>query len=288
MRKNLTGGGFTVSDVKIALKEQGFDMDASLGDWLGSTGLPGFVVQEAKAYRIADDTNGSPRYQLLFTVRNDEPVPGTFYFAYYYTAQNQRPELIAGETIHLAGRHAIQYGTIVSRLPSMYFLAPVLSYNRSTFELQMAPVNHEHIVDAEIIEGVKDIPWEIPSSSSIVVDDLDEGFSTLHEGKKGKGLRVRAKDKEKKDTDQGLPYISYNVLPRGLGLPSEWTRISNGMSYGKYRHTAAYIRKGEGAKKALFSAELPQSGAWDIEIYIPMRTIFTGRKWGRWSGVIID
>jgi ABC-type transport system involved in multi-copper enzyme maturation permease subunit len=277
MRKNLTGGGFTVSDVKIALSEQGYDMDASLGDWLGSTGLPGFVVQEAKAYRIADDTNGSPRYQLLFTVRNDEPVPGTFYFAYYYTAQNQRPELIAGETIHLAGRHAIQYGTIVSRLPSMYFLAPVLSYNRSTFELQMAPVNHEHIVDAEIIEGVKDIPWEIPSSSSIVVDDLDEGFSTLHEGKKGKGLRVRAKDKEKKDTDQGLPYISYNVLPRGLGLPSEWTRISNGMSYGKYRHTAAYIRKGEGAKKALFSAELPQSGAWDIEIYIPMRTIFTGR-----------
>ncbi|MBN1904187.1 MAG: hypothetical protein JW927_03735 [Deltaproteobacteria bacterium] len=289
IRKNHTGGQFSVSDMKTALNEQGYDMDASLGDWLGSTGLAGFVVPEAKAYRVADDANGSPRYQLLFTVRNDEPVPGTFYFAYYYTAQNQRAELISGETIHLAGRHAIQYGTIVSRMPTMFFLAPVLSYNRSTFELKMANFNPDKIVEAEIIEGVRDIPWELPASASIVVDDLDEGFTIVNDKEETKGLRVKAKAKDmSRDLDQGLPYTSYNVLVGGLGLPAEWTRISNGMTYGKYRHTAAYIKRGEGTKKAVFSSELPQSGTWDLEIYIPMRNVFPGKKWGRWHGVVID
>ncbi len=289
VRRNHTGGQFTVSDMKSALKGQGYDMDASLGDWLGSTGLPGFVVQDAKGYRVADDENGSPRYQLLFTVRNDEPVPGAFNFAYYYTAQDQNPELISGETINLAGRHAIQYGTIVSRLPSMYFLAPVLSYNRGTFEFKMENINSDKIVDAEIIEGVRDIPWALPAPSSIVVDDLDEGFTIVNEKEEGKGLRVKAKGKSR-DTklDQGLPYTSSNVLPGGFGLPAEWTRISNGMSYGKYRHTAAFIKKGEGAKKALFSAELPQAGAWDMEIFIPMKNIFPNRKWGTWHGVVTD
>lgn len=289
IRKNHTGGLFTVSDMKSAAKEQGYDMDASLGDWMGSTGLAGFVVPEARSYRIADDANGSPRYQLLFTVRNDEPVPGTFYFAYYYTAENQRSELIAGDTIHLAGRHAIQYGTIVSRMPTMFFLAPVLSYNRSTFELKMANFIPDKIVEAEIIEGVRDIPWELPASASIVVDDLDEGFSIVNDKEETKGLRIKAKEKKKNaDTDQGLPYTSYTVLPRGVGLPNEWTRISNGMSYGKYRHTAAYIKKGEGAKKAVFSVELPQAGSWELEIYIPMKNVFPNRNWGTWHGVVID
>ncbi|NLA74702.1 MAG: hypothetical protein GX846_04415, partial [Deltaproteobacteria bacterium] len=288
IRKNHTGGHFTVSDIKTALTEQGYDMDAYLGDWLGSTGLPGFVVQDAKAYRVADDENGSPRYQLLFTVRNDEPVPGSFSFSYYYTAQNQMPELTAGETIHIAGRHALQYGTIVSRPPSMCFLAPVLALNRETFELKMEPVNPEKIVEAGIIEGVRDIPWEPPATSSIVVDDLDEGFSTIDEREKGGGLRIRAKEKQDKDTDQGLPYSSFTMVPAGLGLPNKWTRISNGMTFGKYRHTAAYIRKGTGAKRAVFSAELPHGGAWDLEIYIPVKNIFQRKNWGTWHGVITD
>jgi hypothetical protein len=289
IRKAHTGSSFTVSDMKNAAKEAGYDMDESLGDWIGSTGLPGFVVSETKSYRIADDENGSPRYQLLFTVRNDEPVPGTFNFAYYYTAENQKAEYTQGDPIRLAGRHAIQYGTIVSRLPSMYFIVPVLSYNRSTFELQMAPINHEHIVDAEIIDGVKEIPWEIPASSAIVADDLDIGFSIVNDKEESKGLRIKSKEKKKNtDLDQGLPYTTYTVLPGGLGLPTEWTRISNGMTYGKYRHTAAYIRKGEGAKKAVFSSELPQAGAWDLEIYIPMKNVFQGKKWGTWHGVVTD
>jgi hypothetical protein len=289
LRKAHTGGSYTGYDLKSALKEQGYDMDESLGDWIGSTGLAGFVVAEAKGYRIADDANGSPRYQLLFTVRNDEPVPGSFNFAYYYTAENQRAEFTQGEPIRLAGRHAIQYGTIVSRLPSMYFFVPVLSYNRSTFEIQMAPVNHDQIVDAEKIEGVKDIPWEIPSSSSIIADDLDDGFSIVNDKEEVKGLRIKAKEKKNNtDLDQGLPYTSYNVLPGGLGMPDQWTRISNGMTYGKYRHTAAYIKKGEGAKKAVFSSELPRAGAWDLEIYIPMKNVFQNRKWGTWHGVVTD
>jgi hypothetical protein len=78
------------------------------------------------------------------------------------------------------------------------------------------------------------------------------------------------------------------MVGRGAGLPTEWTRISNGMSYGKYRHTAAYIKKGEGAKKAVFSAELPRAGSWDLEIFIQIKNVFPNRNWGKWHGVVTD
>ncbi|MBN2419757.1 MAG: hypothetical protein JXL81_10260, partial [Deltaproteobacteria bacterium] len=289
IRKNHTGGSFTASDLKNISKELGYDMDEQLGDWIGGTGLPGFVVPEAKGYRIADDPNGAPRYQLLFTVRNDEPVPGVFNFAYYYQAENQRTELTRSEPIHLAGKHAIQYGTIVSRPPSMCFLQPLLSLNRGVFELNMNTIDPQKIIKEEIIEGVHEIPWEIPASPSIIVDDLDEGFSTVTEVKKGFGLRLKTKEKTDgdQDTDQGLPYISANILPRGE-RPREWSRMSSSVAYGKYRHTAAIIRSGDGDKKALFQAILPKSGEWDLEFYIPMKSMFPGRDWGTWHVIVID
>ena len=288
IRKNHTGGVFTYEDMLNAGIELGYDLDEQLGDWLGGTGLPGFVVPEAKGYRIADDENGAPRYQLLFTVRNDEPVPGEFNFSFYYQKENQTPELTQSEPIHLDGRHAIQYGTIVSRVPTMCFLKPYLSFNRSTFELNMNTIDPQKIVKEDPITGVHEIPWEIPVSSSIVVDDLDDGFSTVTEGKDNKGLRLKSKKKDDRDTDQGLPYISANILPGGARMPRDWSRMTSSVPFGKYRHTAAIIRPGEGDKKALFQATLPESGAWDLEVYIPIKSMFPGKEWGTWHLGVTD
>jgi hypothetical protein len=288
IRKDYRGKTFTAVDMLNASKEIGYDMKEQLGDWTGSTGLPGFVVPEARGYRIADDENGAPRYQLLFTVRNDEPVPGVFNFIYYYQGEDQKAELTPADPIHLAGRHAIQYGTIVSRPPTMCFLHPYLSLNRSTFELKMNTIDPQKIVREDLIEGVHEIPWEIPVSASIIVDDLDKTFSTSTVGLENEGLRLKAKKQIDRDTDQGLPYISATILPGGARLPREWSRISSGVDWGKYRHTAAIIRAGEGNKKARFKTNLPKDGAWDLEFYIPVKSVFQGKEWGTWHVVVTD
>lgn len=172
----------------------------------------------------------------------------------------------------------------------MYFLRPYLSFNRGIFELQVNAIDPAKIVSEDIIEGVHEIPWEIPASSSIIVDDLDEAFNIVAEGRENKGLRIKTKQKIDKDqdTDQGLPYISANILPGGASVPSEWSRMSNGVAFGKYRHTAAIIKPGDGDKKALFQTELTHEGAWDLEFFMPVKSMFQGRKWGKWHAVVID
>ena len=42
-------------------------------------------------------------------------------------------------------------------------------------------------------------------------------------------------------------------------------------SYGKYRHTAAMIRAGSGAAQATWSAEIPRSGRYRLEVFVAPR-----------------
>jgi ABC-type transport system involved in multi-copper enzyme maturation permease subunit len=284
---NYRGKYFSIDDMIKVGKDLGYDIDELFGDWIGSTELPGFIVSEAKGYRIPDDDNGNPRYQLLFTVRNDEPVPGAFRFAYYYSGENQPSELTASESMRLEGRHSIQYGTVVSRPPNMFFLVPYLSLNRGVFNITMNPIDHDSFVKKDPIEGIKEIPWEIPASNSIVVDDLDEGFSILEEEKK-KGLRIKSQKNGDMETDQGLPYISLNIVPYGFPLSGEWSRMTSTSTWGTYRHTTAVINSGKGSKKALFATSLPNDGTWDLEFHLPMKAIFPGKRWGTWHVIVRD
>ncbi len=280
IRNNHQGSSFTYDDMLSAGRSLGYDLEELFGDWIGSTKLPGFIVSNTDVYRLPDDSNGNPRYQLLFTVRNDETAPGVFRFVYYYTGENNRPELVESEPVRIDGNKAVQYGSVVSRLPAMYFLNPYLSLNRETFKIEMGSINHDKIVNNEPIEGIKEIPWEIPSASSIVIDDLDDGFSVEQEDQENRGFRLRSLINPEVEKDQGLLRIPLNSLTRGARIPEEWSRMSNAMTWGKYRHTTALIRPGEGNKKALFSSSIPNSGAWDLEFYLPMKSSFPGKSWG--------
>jgi hypothetical protein len=88
------------------------------------------------------------------------------------------------------------------------------------------------------------------------------------------------------ELDQGLPIARFG--PRGA---SKWSRWSMGGAYGKYRHTAAVVRKGSGGRQAVFSAEIPSSGQWELEYYLPRRPGRgpTGRrKSGTWDLTVSD
>jgi len=285
IRNNHQGQCFSVDDMINVGKDLGYDFNELFGDWIGSAELPGFVVSEAKGYRIPDDENGSPRYQLLFTVRNDEPVPGVFRFVYLYPGESNNYELSTSESIRLAGKHSLQYGTILSRLPGSYFLDPYLSLNRMVFLMNMGSFDHYKIVKKDPIEGIEEIPWTLPVEDSIVVDDLDKGFEITEEEEK-KGLRLKARNASDVETDQGLPYIASNIL--ALPVPGEWSRIAETTAWGYYRHTYAIIKPGNGNKNALFSTSLPNDGAWDLELHLPVKTGFMNRQYGTWYITVND
>lgn len=277
------GGSYDLEDLQAAGKALGYDLDALLDDRLDSTALPGFVCSEVKGYRLPDSEDGSPRYQLLFVVRNDESASGVFRFFYEYAEEGQDRSRIKSPAIRLAGKSAVCFGTVVSRPPTSVSLEPYLSLNRTTVDIQLPSIDPEKIQKVDPIEGAEQIPWTLPKESLIVVDDLDAGFQVA-EGEKKKGLRIGTRKNTDKETDQGLPSQAY-----AFRIPSSWSRISMPISWGKYRHTLVTVGAGDGDKKAIFTSMIHEACQWDLEIYIPTKEpLFPGRKWGNWHYTVSD
>jgi ABC-type transport system involved in multi-copper enzyme maturation permease subunit len=282
IRNDHIGQSFSLDDMLKAGNTLGYNLAEILGDWLGSTDLPGFVCEKAEIYRIPDSEDGNPRYQLLFTIRNDESAPGLFRFVYEYLEAGGKTEYVKSEPIRLAGKSTVQFGKVVSRYPGQIFLEPYLSLNRNRFLLTLNTSELEKIKKTEAIEGIKELPYSQPQESCIVIDDLDPGFDVI-EAEKDNGMRIRARENRRLATDQGLPITPSYILPK------TWSRLANTNSYGKYRHTLAVVRAGEGEKKAVFETDIKQAGKWDLELFIPRKNnIYPNRKWGTYHLVITD
>jgi hypothetical protein len=242
--------------------------------------LPGFVCSEAKVYRIPDSAEGSPRYQLLFTVRNDEPVPGIFRFIYYYPGKGPINERVTKELIRIGGKSTVQFGEVLSRVPDSVFIDPYLSLNRTFFQIETRSFDHEKIKKVDGIVGVSELPWALPDDGTLVVDDLDPGFMVV-EDELTEGLRIATRQRSAESMDQGLP------LWNPGRLPGRWSRNVRGTTWGKYRHTMALIRAGKGEKMAVFKATIPKAGSYDLELHMP-QNVFPANFLGTWTLTIED
>jgi hypothetical protein len=67
--------------------------------------------------------------------------------------------------------------------------------------------------------------------------------------------------------------------------PGRWSRYSASYAYGRYRRTMAVIRSGEGHREAVFTAEIPAGGPWELEYFLPSRPSESSarRKPGKWK-----
>jgi hypothetical protein len=283
IREEHRGQSYTLTDVEEACNGLGQDMSKYFDDWFSTTELPGFVCPGAKLYRLSESNDGSPRYQLLFPVRNDEPGTGLFILGYYFMGEDgEQGSYVQSEPLRLSGKKALQFGTVLSRPPSQVFLDPYLSLNRRIVQVPLKSMDLEKIQDVEAVEGHKEIPWSLPKEAFIVVDDLDPGFSIIEE-QNGNGFRLSGKADETEVTDQGLPVTNQ------YAVPPTWSRLPTVGSWGKYRHTLAAVRAGNGEKKAVFRARATHSGSWVLEIHIPPKyNAFPGRRWGIWNLAILD
>lgn len=279
--KNL-GRSFSMDDIIVEGKRLGHDFNELLGDWLGSTDLPGFVCEKAEIYRIEDSEGGNPRFQMLFQIRNDEPAPGFLRLISYYVNQGGRPDPVKSEPIRIEGKSAIQFGAVVSNPPATIMLDPYLSLNRSAIYLTVDRRDRKKEGKTEILEGVKKVPFSLPDESYVIVDDLDTGFSVAEDEKKN-GFRLMSRKNNKRITDQGLPLTPYYRVPKA------WSRVVYTSSYGTYRQTCAVIAKGEGNKKALLKTELKNDGQWDLDIHLPYKAnLMPGKKWGTYYLLVTD
>lgn len=250
------GGHFDLEDLLRLGKELDTDIPSVAVDWLTTPGMPGFLVSEVSVERLSDDDQGQPVYQLLVHVRNDEPTPGLVSLG----MPRGRSGYAEGEVIPIPARSSVEIGRVLEAPPREVWLKPYLSLNRTQARLTVANPDLEAVVDRLPFYGERPSDWRPPVDDSIVVDDLDPGFSVHSVVPERRWFRRRTTSDDAV-LDQGLP--EFEIPTPG------WTRQELPTGHGKYRRTAARVWKGEGELFATFAAAVPSEGRWRLDYHVP-------------------
>lgn len=274
------GESYNEESFLSAAKEVGLDIGAILGDWLHSVGLPGFVVGDAKVERLSSDESGELLYQTSFFVRNDESTPGVMRVSYVDDLAGPQEQYL--ETIRLDGQSSLRIAFQSTDPPTGIVLDPFLSLNRDPFRLNLPSRDDIELSDSPILPFVIDSDWKPLATNTIIVDDLDEGFSST--GVSPEGVEhisdpmipewvtfLFVQESTPIETDQGFPELNHalNTLSDNPFASGRWYRTTDPTSYGKYRHTHVMSFLRTEATSAKFAADIPVSGNWKLEIHIP-------------------
>ena len=255
LRRRFQGRTFDASDFASVAAANGVDFNVLLGDWLDDPGLPGFLVSQSELFRLPDE-DGQQRYQARVHVRNDEPVPGVVHLSadrWGYRDAGTIPVRVPGST-------SAEVGLVVPEPPNQLWLHPYGSLNRTPIRVRLpSDLDATEIVDETPLEGARESDWR-PDVRGVVVDDLDADFTT--NGNPMRRTKSAYGDWEI-EVDHGLP-----VAERQRG---EWIRAQVPSAAGKYRHTAALVRPGDGDRHVVFEARLPRPGRWQMDYHIPNR-----------------
>lgn len=257
------GGTYTIESVVSTLALYDEALSTLVAETLHSTDLPGFVVDNADMYRIADGPNGEQRYQMLVALRNDEPVAGFTRFT-WSVVQDATPGFFSSEPVRIDARSTVEFGIVLTTPPAAALITPYLSLNRTQFLAKAFELdNIRQLPDAQPFEGVRPLRWS-DASERIIADDLDLSFFVEDEFGKSTPERT-ATAADPWPLDQGIRANQGNT-------PDSWNRISSPGAYGKYRHTYVTVMAGDGTKKATLTSTIPRAGLWDLEVYIPTTT----------------
>ena len=260
----------------------GYKLNEYLDSWMNAENLPAFIIDGLEAYEILD--KNQTRYQIFFNVTNLEPVDGIIKVEFRtrgggfgarggggrmgFNRGGMEPE--GQKTIELKGNESKGIGLVLESQPFMMTVNTMISRNLPSTIMegfQRLELNEE----AEAFDGeiILDKNRNTYGNGTIIVDNEDRGF-TLQSAKPETFLQ---KLFTKSDED-GEEYTSMNFR----NLPKKWQAIIGDDYYGTYRLSAHYIKAGTGNNKAIWTAQIPRNGLYDVYYYSSgMGSRFRGR-----------
>ena len=258
---------FTAAEFSAAARNVGAPIEPLVGDWIRAVGMPGFAASPARVDRVADGSDGQPRYRMRVAVGNGEAVPGLAYLSVDRFGLTERtpPRLIEpGATVELE--------LVSERVPTTLWLGSYLSLNRGAIPVRLPPstgadggrVRADNANDADERDRRMGHPV---GALDIVIDDLDPGFAVERADPpawwrfRGVGAPLGTV------LDRGLPRYTWSTPVE----PGRWYREAVPTGWGKYRRTVVRATGGEGHRSAVFTASLPNPGRWGLDFHIPTR-----------------
>ena len=270
LRRRHAGTNFTAREFEDLAAEIGSDLRPVVGNWLFETALPGYLVSNARGYRLPDADSGQPQYQVLVDVRNDEPTPGVFWLV--GALGGDRRDRSTGP-LRIEPETSLEVGLATPAKPQQLRLGFHMALNRQSLLLNVPTIDDEEIVDAQAFTGGRPSTWMPRAGAGIVIDDLDPGFSIEYDegagpviGGGGAGFAIAVGALSTPDLDEGLP--QFTPFTRSAGT---WSRQPHPGAWGKYRHTVARAGITRANARAVFAAELPHTGRWRLEYHMPQQ-----------------
>ena len=259
----------TIEDFVRAADDMGLDFYDWVLPWLAQTSLAGFIVDAPTVSKLEVPELGVAEYQTTFVLHNTETMPGFVRVVWSFAEEGTRlytwgwgeynysdPVFVDGDETK---RFAIQSANPVTGI----WIESFLAINRVPFEMRMADLDENEIQQVSpALPFVTDVEWEPSDTETIIVDDLDPGFSIV-EMSTGVDETESSAIQEThpgQELDAGLPL---------WGVVGTWNRRYDTGSFGRYRQTNTAIVRGNGNSAARFQTNLPQIGDWKLEIFLP-------------------
>ncbi len=251
------------------------DLESLLGSWLYTSDIPGIVVADTTVELVKHD---SQLYQTTLVLRNGTNAPSVVN-VYYEEAGSRYPYLDEphSDPVLLPGNSSVRIALQTDSPLASMTLRPRLSRNREEIRIRVPTTGEIELADSSaILPYISEVEWKEEISNSIVVDDLDSGFSVLN----GEDYSRVDKpnwwvthflgiEKFKPTLNYGLPStLSMDEFLRA-GSNHQWQRDFCHGCFGEYYKTSAVSLDGFDQPKASFSLELPSNGMWKLEYYVP-------------------
>ncbi|MYC24544.1 MAG: hypothetical protein F4X56_01330 [Gammaproteobacteria bacterium] len=286
LKNRFRGEAITFEEFNAVVAEHGVDLTELANDLMRTADLPGFLASNPSMLQL--ESVEQPKYETSFAIQNNEEVPGPVKLSVTYQngddylgryGSQAHPSLL---TISVGAKQSLQV-VVESLNPVQHILVePYLSLNRMNLRLALPESDHfreQELVgnDKPFLKSITEID-QLPgaSNTSITIDDLDPGFSIVELGRPSSSTNVFSRFFRRlfgtKDVpmDQGLPKYSLFDYFEQIG----WHRWTDPSAFGRYRHTLAIARRGDGLAFAKFHTALPSAGTWELEYHLPESMFF--------------
>jgi hypothetical protein len=232
--------------------------------WYHSRQLPGYLISNVEMHKVID--NDRMRYQILFKISNPEEVNGVVEVQFQYgrfrrrmIAEPSGPEEPA-RIIKLAAGQSKEIGIVLDTEPRAVSINSLIAWNLPLiFSKQFEKAELVNNISAFDGERIIQSSYFNQPSDEIIVDNEDDGFVVFNPPIQSFLKRLIHSDESSSEKSFGR-FTWWSPA-------SQWTLLKNASFYGKYIHSAYYIKSGTGKMNVTWQAELPEDGIYDIYSY---------------------
>ena len=244
-----------------------FDLDDYMQFWYGQVQMPGYYISNIRSYKVLD--GNKTRYQVRFDVSNTEDIDGLIAVNFRIRGAGFRRRFMGGggpsgedepERIYsIKGGQSKQIGILLDIQPGAIMINSLVSLN-------LPSVIDKRFEDFELIEKavpfegerILDKPVELSLPDEIIIDNEDKGFTVHAQEEKSFLKKIFNMGTGEKDE-----YVGLNMWRQ----PNNWSNTIHSNFYGRYVHSAHYVKAGSGAKVVSWTANIPESGQYDVYCY---------------------